>query len=110
MGNFRGFIFIVFVPGEPQNGIISIHENLYSHSYSSQAQTVGYYDDVLRAYNKNKTNENMLSRPDNDNLTERKCPTINYTVSSVPSSSVVKGLTVATLTPAGLTATTLALY
>ncbi len=35
------------------------------------------YDDVLRAYNENKTTK-ILSRRDNENLTQRNFPALRY--------------------------------
>ncbi len=57
-----------FCYGQPQNGKPT-HTNLY-------IQIAAADDNVLWAsYNENKTmHENTLSRPDNENLTQRKFP------------------------------------
>ncbi len=53
----KNFVRVYFRYGEPQNEKLT-HENLDS---------IGYYDDVLWAYNESKTHENTLSRPENEN-------------------------------------------
>ncbi len=77
-----GFLFSLFaLQRAPKR---KIDQNLYIRIVA--ADIVGYYDGVLwayiRSYNKNKTTKNDISRPDNENLTQRKLPTI-YGISNI---------------------------
>ncbi len=55
---YWGFIFVIFATESPKT------------------TTVGYYDDVLRAYNKNKTMKIRFQGLITENLIQRKFPAI----------------------------------
>ncbi len=71
------FVGVYFRYEKPQHEK-STHKNLYMYS-DTRLLTC-----MVRAYNENKTHENTLSRPDNENLTQRKFLAILYTVTINP--------------------------